>query len=302
MGTKRIKYCWWLERIFVEGGDKMQIWSIGTALRNPKRIPGFLNILNNFSNSIWDTQTQLDYYIELIRQGEVTGANFNAHQLNVSQDTARNLMYDRYKDAPIRGRVLGSLFDKLGFIDLSQGRLVLTTRGNGIINGTVLLSDALINGLMEWQYINSQPQWCNSVNGLPISQDFSPFVATLYLIGRVNYVSRNNTGITYKEFNYFAKTLDNYGLVDIFAHYIINSRINQNYAAGFIRYVDDNFINIRNATDYIDNDIKYFCESTLIQSGYIGNGPNCNFANLNYNNINQIRNIVNNCMPGALPI
>lgn len=280
----------------------MEIWSIGTALRNPIRIPNFLRVLSNFSGTIWNEQAQLDYYIELIRQGVVRSKNVSAYQLNVPQTQSRNLMYSSYEDAPMRGRVLGSLFDKLGFVNLNQGILVFTNRGTGIINGTISLSNALIEGLIDWQFVHSISQWSNIVSGLPATQSFSPFIATLYLIGRVNYISGSNYGITYREFNYFAKTLDNYNLVDVFANFIVNTRNNQNSAQSFIQYVDSNFTNIQNANDYIDNDIKYFVESALIQSNYVTNGLNCNFANLNYSHINYIRNIVNTYIPNNLPI
>lgn len=280
----------------------MEIWSVGTALRNPLRIPEFLEVLSNFSGVIWDNQAQLDYYIELIRQGQVRPRNVSAYQLNVSQVQARNIMCNNYEDAPIRGRVLGSLFDKLGFVELNQGRLVLTNRGIGIINGTRSLNNALVEGLTDWQYIHTISQWSNIINGLPYSQSFSPYIATLYLIGRVNYISGSNTGITYREFNYFAKTLDNYSLVEIFANYIVNTRNNSVNTTNFIRYVDRNFTNIQNANDYIDNDIKYFFASTLILSNYVSNGYNCSFANLDYNQINQIRNIVHSYIPNSLQI
>ncbi|OOM78824.1 AlwI family type II restriction endonuclease [Clostridium sp. BL-8] len=280
----------------------MEIWSVGTALRNPLRITGFLGVLNNFLGANWDNQCQLDYYIELIRVGEVSPRNISANQLMVIQTQARSIMLSNYEDAPMRGRVLGSLFEKLGLVDLNRGVLALTNRGNQLLNGNITLSESLIEGLSEWQYIHAQSQWSSIVNGLPISRRFSPFVATLYLIGRVNILSGSNTGISYREFNYFAKTLDNYSLVDIFANCIINIRANPNNAATFITYVNNNFTNIKNANDYIDNDIKYFVQSELIQSNYIGNGLNCNFANLNYVHLNEIINIVHTYIPNALQI
>lgn len=276
----------------------MEIWSIGTALRNPNRIPKFMNILSKFDGCFWNDQTQLDYYIELIRKGEVEPKKIISSQLNVSQNQARKIMYNNYRDAPIRGRVLGSLLCKLDFIDLSQYKVKFTNIGTEIVNQTIPLNDALIDGLTKWQYISSVSQWSSFLKTQLITQNFSPFVAILYLIGRVNRISGNKSGITYQEYNFFAKTLDNYDLVNYFACLIVFSRLNKHYRAVFMSYVRKRCNNFRNTDDYSDNDIKYFTATGLVSSS----GQNNSFANIDYSNLKRIKFIVKNNIPDSLSI
>ncbi len=264
----------------------MEIWSIGTALRDPRRIPSFLNILAQFNNRYWDEEAQLDYYIELIRNGLVPKATIKSHQLNIAQPAARNLMYKTYTDAPMRGRVLGSLFNKLGFININNYNLTLTNRTISLLNGNISLSEALIAALSEWQYVHSFSQWNNVFDNIPRLEysSFSPFVSTLYLISRVNSLSGNNEGISYQEYKLFAKTIDHYSLIEPFANMIINSRNNGQYLDNFKNFIVNNFDNLNNLEDYSDNDLKYFSETGLILVQQR--------INLNYDEIGRIENII----------
>lgn len=278
----------------------MEIWSIGTALRNPTRIPGFLCVLQGFFGRYWDEEAQLDYYIELIRQGVVTRGIISANDLvGLTQQQARDLMYTNYTDAPMRGRVLGSLMEKIDLIN-TNGGLNATNIGAQLLNGNIPLSEALIEGLAGWQYVHDQYQYQSQWQGrienfnLGPTYQFSPFIATLYLIGRVNQLSNNRDGITYQEYIYFAKTMDHYDLVELFARYIVAARNDRNLLIQFIQYVRANCQNLRNGDDYADNDIRYFQETGLI----VGENP----LNINYMHIATIRNIIANHVPNMLPI
>lgn len=249
----------------------MKIWSISTSLRNPNRIPQFLSILNMFNGQPWQHDTQIDYYVELIRAGFVNPKNIDPNNLPSSNIAARQYMCNYFTDPAMRGRTAVSPLKKFGYIEINNDIIYLTTRGTNLLNGAVTLRDSLLEGLIEWEH----------------SANFNPFIATLYFIQQVNNRSGNNTGISYYEFNIFVKTLTSYTQIDNFVNILLQARTNSSHLNQFESQYVANFTNFNNSDDYIDNDIKYFCLTNLIL-----NRTGNNFLNLNYTYIHDINNII----------
>ncbi|MBT9832397.1 AlwI family type II restriction endonuclease [Clostridium baratii] len=249
----------------------MEMWSLGTALRNPYRIEEFLEVLSHFDGEIWDGNTQLDYYIELIRRGVVNPRNIRRSDLNCNQPEARRIMRNRYEDAPIRGRVLGSLFEKLGIINIINNRINITQIGSNILERNGDFSENLTEALRSWRYINPVSQLNSSIR----TTNFNPFIATINVIERVNQIIGEHSGISYQEYILFVKILDCYDLVDYYANLIVDSRRDRRVLQNQIEFVRRNCINDYNENDYSDNEIKYFVATNLLT---FNNG----ILNLNY--------------------
>lgn len=249
----------------------MEMWSLGTALRNPYRIEEFLRVLSRFDGEIWNNNTQLDYYIELIRSNVVNPKKVRISDLNCNQQEARRIMRTRYEDAPMRGRVLGSLFEKLGIINIINNRINITQIGSNILERNGDFSENLIEALRSWRYINPISQLNNSIRTV----NFNPFIATINVIGRVNQIIGENSGISYQEYIFFVKILDSYDLIDYSANLIVNSRRDTRILQNQIEFVRRNCINDYNENDYSDNEIKYFVATNLLT---FNNG----ILNLNY--------------------
>ncbi|MGL4849190.1 MAG: AlwI family type II restriction endonuclease [Clostridium sp.] len=240
----------------------MQMWSLGTALRNPRRIQRFLITLQNCierNGGSWNENDELDYYIELIRDRVVNPNNVSANELNCSQQEARMIMLDSYEDAPIRGRVLGSLFHKLGLVRITN-QIQLTNLGINFMNHTTEaeFQNCLVAALSNWQINNGVSQLRGTVQGNPQSNEFNPFLATEAIITEVDRLEGRITGISFKEYIYFVKVLDSSDLILSSANLIFESRRNFNILEERINYVKLNCTNLSNDSDYADNEIKYF--------------------------------------------
>lgn len=247
----------------------MQMWSLGTALRNPRRIQDFLIVLENFiqiNGGYWDEVDELDYYIELIRAGVVRPVNVRANTLNCVQQEARRIMLNNYEDAPIRGRVLGSLFCKLGLVTI-RDQIQLTNLGVHFINYTteVQFQNCLIEALDNWRISNGVSQLTNIEQGNPQSIDFSPFLATEDIIREVNRLEGRETGISFREYIYFVKILDSNQLILRSANLIVQSRRNPSILRDRINYVRLNCTNSYNDSDYADNEIRYFTNTGILE-------------------------------------
>lgn len=245
----------------------MKIWSIGTAVRNPKRIEGFLEVLKLFDKKIWSKEAQIDYYIALIKFEKVHPKNISFEELeNLPIFEARKRIKQVYEDVPLRGRVIGSLFKKLGFVEIDENNIIsLTPKAYGLLEKRDEFRLVLEESLVGWEEHTKISQWHSKFNTLHADVNFSPFIMTLYMIRKIDKIEKNNEGISIQEYLYFIKVLDSYELMDLFSEKIIKARKDINYSREYIENMDLNIENLNDAEDYLDNDLKYFCETGCLK-------------------------------------
>ena len=83
----------------------MKAWSISTTIRNPERIPSFLEVVEKIEGSKWDTKSQEDFYVWAIALRVVNPTNLNLSTKNIklletsddaiSYDKARNIFDEK---------------------------------------------------------------------------------------------------------------------------------------------------------------------------------------------------------------
>ena len=186
-----------------------------------------------------------------------------------------------YKDAPMRGRVVGSLFEKLGLITTFPTiNLTLIARNGvrGIITQQEMIKQALIN----WNVGDGQ-NLC------------SPLVLTIYLILVVNnrYAIGNNvvmTGITVGEFRQFIMGIDDYSQIDNAVNNILSNRSS---LRGY-------FWEESTEKDYKDNNLKYFKATDLVLTRYPSSSNDGVLIDLNYTQRAELNRIINSYIPSAV--
>lgn len=252
-----------------------------TTIREAERIPAFLKTAKEMENENWDTDAQIKFQILLIKNREYLNTDstqtFNKltmEQINLLKDKTIEMTYEQakeifdakeYSDPPMRGRQSMSPLEKLGLVDRSSGRIVLTDIGNKLLNKEISFDEFMFEQLLKLQYPNAiekeRPNW-NS----------KPFINTLRLIKKVNELCQQNNmkakGLTKIEFGIFALSITNYVDIDSIAQKVIEFRQRyeqcatnvdkENYRKSFIVRYLSNFKNPENNTkEYTDNIIRY---------------------------------------------
>ncbi|BCJ93803.1 hypothetical protein acsn021_13720 [Anaerocolumna cellulosilytica] len=259
-----------------------QYWSVGTALRNPNRVIRCLDIIDTFAGITWTETTQLDYYIERILRGEVNPQNISVGRLRVlSQVDKRDYMYSNYEDAPMRGRVVGSLFEKLGLITTFP-TINLTPLAKNGVKGIITQQEMIKEALINWDVGNGH-NLC------------SPLVLTIYLILVVNnrYAIGSNvgmTGITVGEFRQFVMEIDDYSQIDNAVNNILSNR----------RALSGYFWEDSTEKDYKDNNLKYFKATDLVLTRYPISSSDNVLIDLDYTQRAELNRIINTYIPSAV--
>ena len=264
-----------------------KLWSMSTTLRSPYRAKDFLKVLKLIEGKEWTKENQQYYQILLIKYRYYipTDKNLNESQIHLLSDATIDMSIDQakdifnskqYNDPAMRGRTSFDPLEKLGLVQITNNKIIITQQGNMLLNDEIDPSEMQFKSLLKLQYPN------------PLSNDFSssdgfnvkPFVAILHLINKVNNICKTKgikaKGISKEEFGVFALSLINYNDIDRFANNLIEYRLKKEKLVTreeqknfYENYVDSYLSDYANATlknikDYSDNAIRYFRQTKYL--------------------------------------
>lgn len=257
------------------------LWSMTTTIREAERIPAFLKTAKEMENEYWDTDAQIKFQILLIKNREYlntdstqTFSKLTDEQINLLKDKNIEMSYEQakeifetkgYNDPPMRGRQSMSPLEKLGLVDRTSGKIIVTDIGNKLLNEEITFDEFMFEQLLKLQYPNA-------IERERLDWNSKPFVNTLRLIKKVNELCEQNKmkvkGLTKVEFGIFALSITNYTKIDSIAQKVIEFRQKyenyatdierENYRKSFIARYLSNFKKPENNTkEYTDNIIRY---------------------------------------------
>lgn len=257
------------------------LWSMTTTIREAERIPSFLKTAREIENEEWNEESQIKFQMLLIKNREYLNTDstqtFNklsVEQVNLLKDKTIEMSYEQaksifeakeYEDAPMRGRQSMSPLEKLGLVDRSTGRIIITDVGNKLLNNEITFDEFMFEALLKLQYPNKIEKERTDWNS-------KPFINALRLIKKVNELCQEKNmkekGITKIEFGIFALSIKNYADVEEIAKKVIEFRRKyeaftsnsekENYRKGYIAKYLSNFNNPeKNTKEYTDNVIRY---------------------------------------------
>jgi len=257
-----------------------KIWSMSTTVRNPNRIKDFLYILERMNGKEWTRESQIEYQIRLIQERfyTPTDENLNVEQINLLSDATKQMTYEeakeiliskKYVDSDMRGRTSYKPLEKWGLAFIIDGKITVTTAGQGLLDGSLDLGDVCFKSLLKWQYPNSvDSEFTDGYN-------IKPFIAVLHLINKVNILCKEKNiktkGISKEELGIFALSLTNYKDIEKTAMALLEFR---EECKKFLPYSEERKIFVeeycnkylkdfsnattKNIRDYTDNIIRYF--------------------------------------------
>ncbi len=166
-------------------------------MRNPERTLSFLQTATEINGLVWDDATQCRYQTLLIKNRFYTPTAKNLpnelyklitnydHEMTY-EEAAEIFTCKKYVDAPMRGRTSFDPLEKLGLVELvphENGKKIVsvTNFGKMFLDGSIDLGEMVFASLLKTQY------------PYPLSNGYSdynikPFIGTLRLINRVNYL------------------------------------------------------------------------------------------------------------------
>ena len=257
------------------------LWSMTTTIREAERIPAFLKTAKEIENETWNRDTQIKFQILLIKNREYlntdntqTFSRLNDSQVNLLKDKSINMSFEQaedifntknYNDPPMRGRQSMSPLEKLGLVDRSSGKIIITDIGNKLLNKEITFDEFMFEQLLKLQYPNNIEEEHKDWNS-------KPFINVLRLIKRVNELCISNNikakGLTKVEFGIFALSIKNHAEVNEIANKVLNFRHHyeqlenntekENYRKNYISQYLSTFKNPEhNTKEYTDNIIRY---------------------------------------------
>ena len=214
------------------------LWNMSTSVRNPERLPGFLQVAALLDGVAWDKACQERFQIMLIQhrkylsesEDALTFRNLSSEQIGWLKDKTLDMTYEQaesifrakdYKDPAMRGRQSINPLQKLGLIYIVDRKVVLSDVGRKLVDNIITWDDFILDSLLKYQLPN------------PITQGYrdwntKPFISTLRLIKRVNEIcterAQKAKGISKEEFGIFALSLKNYSDIDSTAVELLNYR------------------------------------------------------------------------------
>ena len=217
----------------------LDLWNFSTSVRNPERLPEFLNVASKLEGKIWNKETQEVFQILLIQHRLYLDSDntqsFNKLSLE-QQELLRNkeqeITFEQAKDifkskayvggGDMRGRQSMNPLKKLGFIYAENNETIYITEiGKKLLNNKISFEEALLESLLKYQLPNPITKGCSDWNS-------KPFISTLRLIKRVNEIceERNITvkGISFSEFGIFVLSLLNFNDIETTANELLNYR------------------------------------------------------------------------------
>lgn len=266
-----------------------KIWSISTTLRNPERLRNFLITLKEMQGVVWDKKAQIEFQIRLIKNryygfGSTQFYNGLSQEyidlvegINkiISMDDARAIFESKAYESPdMRGRNSYKTLEKMGLAAIVDAKIFITSLGEYLLSDDYDLGELFFKSFLKWQYPN------------PVDREFSdrftynlkPFILTLHLIKRVNEICQDKgmkaKGISKQEFEIFVQTITHYDEMETRANLVLEFRMKldkirefkakktfiQDYKEEYLQ----EFSNVDNLKDYVDNTIRYFRLTRLI--------------------------------------
>lgn len=257
------------------------LWSMTTTIREAERIPAFLKTAKEIEYETWDKDTQIKFQILLIKNREYLNTDstqtfnkLNEEQINILKDKSIDMTFEQaknifetkcYLDAPMRGRQSMSPLEKLGLVDRSSGKIILTDIGNKLLSNEITFDEFMFEQLLKLQYPNA-------IEKEHFNWNSKPFINVLRLIKRVNELCIMNNikakGLTKVEFGIFALSIKNFEDVEEIANKVIEFRQHYEqcstsadkevYRKFFISRYLAGFNNpVQNVKEYTDNIIRY---------------------------------------------
>ena len=264
------------------------VWSINTTIRNPERLQGFLRVLSLLEGEIFDEETQGLYQKELIRH-KLFMPNATPEELKMEyenpepfSDEDAEKIFSLVNDPAMRGRTSASRFNQMGLAIArkKKGPVVITDLGRDFLDDDFSKEhNFLFNYFVKWQLPNPLE------NGYA-DFDIKPFLATLYVINKVNDLEGNRKnkrkGISKNEFALFIIPMKKYTEIDDVCEEIIKYRdfvkessdeemeifneMLRKKAKEVFNVVSENEINKKynNLRDYADSVIRWFRKTQYI--------------------------------------
>ncbi len=258
-----------------------KLWSITTTIREAERIPAFLKTAKEIENWDWNEESQIRFQTLLIKNREflykddtLSFKKLSSKQIELLKDKNKEISYEdaksifetkEYKDPPMRGRQSMSPLEKLGLVDKSTGRVIITDVGNKLLNNEITFDEFMFEALLKLQYPNPIEKEHKNWNS-------KPFINALRLIKKVNELCRENKtkekGLTQIEFGIFALSIKKYTDVEDIAKKVIEFRTEfealasdaekENYKNKYIADYLSSYENPeKNIKEYTDNIVRY---------------------------------------------
>ena len=268
-------------------------WSISTTVRNPDRVRGFLEVLENFEGIEFNEKQQINFQIALIKKklykpidlNETLSGYYNSPS-DMTDKQAKEVFEHMQKkstvlkdDPGLRGRTSIAPLSKMGLVVSKQtvSKLYITNFGKKFLKKDFDMGEIFLEYFFKWTLPNPDNKEFSEKNGFNIR----PFIATIHIINEVNKgwekLGNEPIGISKQEFCYFIPTTICYEDIPTTVKEIITLRnklkgkdkkeqtaIKKEY---FINKTKEFFedpegkhldINFHNLKDYGDNTIRYF--------------------------------------------
>jgi len=268
-------------------------WSISTTVRNPDRIRGFLEVLEDFEGVEFNENQQIRFQIALIKRKLYKPRGLNEKLSNYynspsdMEDKQAKEIFEHMRkkstvlddDPGLRGRTSIAPLSKMGLVVSKKtvSKLYITNFGKKFLKKDFDMGEIFLEYFFKWTLPNPDNKDFSEKNGFNIR----PFIATLHIINEVNKkwkkLGNEPKGISKQEFCYFIPTTIYYKDIPNTVNEIIALRnnlkgkdkkeqniINKEY---FINKTKEFFndpqgkhlkINFHNLRDYGDNAIRYF--------------------------------------------
>jgi hypothetical protein len=270
----------------------MKAWSISTTIRNPERIPDFMQAVQPIVGSSWRSKdTQIEYFANqiAIRIYKPTESNLSAKSIQLLNDDDAEISLARayeiieeknYTDVHMRGRTSMSPLVDNGLVTTFD-TVKLTSLGRALLDGQIPFNEVMMNFAFKWQVPQPNHSKFKSENGYSIR----PFIGTLALIKKVNQLwesaGNDRKGISWDEFCIYGPTLTDSSDIDKWAKEIIairkavlaasgNAAKDSVWKNGVNRFLEPLLEGkerisdpkvIANLYDYGDNAFRYFKQS-----------------------------------------
>lgn len=288
-------------------------WSLSTTVRNPERVVPFLKVMEQFEGIVFNEDTQIKYFKELIRSKAYKPENLPQKFVDMYEDPEKftqeeleellsNVHYknrqyndDQNKIYAFRARTAVGNLNKMGLCIAREamGEVRITELGRQLISEECTFVDVMFRYFLKWQLPNPSESGYKGFN-------INPFIASLHVINEVNEIERSRgnkvKGISKEEFALYIVTMIDFNCIREVAKRIIEFRDNCKKVEDRVKYTDASFIKevtavysieeidvkeiekkVNNLYDYADSAIRYFRQTGLVyyrgQGRYIDLAP-----------------------------
>ena len=288
-------------------------WSLSTTVRNPERVVPFLKVMEQFEGTVFNEDTQIKYFKELIKSKAYKPENLPKKFVEMYEDPEnftneeleellsnvhyKNKQYNdnQSKIYAFRARTAVGNLNKMGLCIAREamGEVRITELGRQLIREECTFVDVMFRYFLKWQLPNPSESGYKGFN-------INPFIASLHVINRVNEIERYRgnkvKGVSKEEFALYIVTMIDFTCIEEVSQNIIKFRDNCKEVEDRVKYIDTSFIKevkaiysiedinvkeidkkVNNLYDYADSAIRYFRQTGLVyyrgQGRYIDLAP-----------------------------